>query len=817
MRLLKYLAVVLLALAIVAAVINYKRESIAREIANSALRGQGLTATDLSIDTLATDRIRLSRLVLLHDDGTRYELLDVSFPLNFPSPEGNIISVGELILTPPEKAAPSPLSPILQTFLAMPDSLPETEVTLSEFFMEDLPPLRDLAWRSSGDNHRLSFNVDAIAVSGEFLREDANLHNAVLNASTATVDTALSLALSIRRTPAGYSMDGPLTADLAPWLPLLHTLGNLPQDVAALDARVTGTVIAELSDDANVPASFKGDLAIDDTLSATYMVSADTTIEVRGTMPDGVAFHLAYPALEWTAEVPQSNLSVNAGAFTDVPLSVTNLSCRSGMLCEMHVSSDDYTTAFGTMQVGNLHFSGKLEALAAEETKIALSPDFNLKLGDVESDAFKAASISATLASEAVVRLDGSGWNAEAAKVDVLLESASDRDTLLATLPVTFSSLRIGDNARIVESGFEIAPRSAAIRWDGIELVTPGAVGTLTFDDNVAETSFALSDAAGALSARIEGRYDTAAARGSLSVREASLHFERQPLSGLLQEWPYPWDLVSGAWAADMALDVTAGKEGWKYDGTLTQSVRSLAGHYNKIVFKGLDTDLSATISSDEGVAVSPSSLSLALLDVGLPLEQLTAQFEADAAGQAIAVTDLSMTVLGGKIEADPFRYSLKEESNDIMLRPQSIQLQFMVDLAEFEDVEMSGSISGMIPVTVSGKTITVAGGRLESDAPGGVIHYRAGAAAEAMSNEGINVVTRALGNFQFDSLTSDVDYTEDGDLKLQMRMSGINPDMDANQPVILNLGVENNIPQLLRSLQATRAIEDLLERKGNE
>jgi hypothetical protein len=266
-----------------------------------------------------------------------------------------------------------------------------------------------------------------------------------------------------------------------------------------------------------------------------------------------------------------------------------------------------------------------------------------------------------------------------------------------------------------------------------------------------------------------------------------------------------------------MALDFAAGKEGWNYDGTLTQSVRSLAGHYNEIVFTGLDTDLSATIGSDEGIAVSPSSLSLALLDVGLPIEQLTAQFEADAAGQAVTVTDLSMSVLGGKILADPFRYRLKEESNDIVLRPQSIQLQFMVDLAEFEDVEMSGSISGVIPVTVSGKTITVAGGRLESDAPGGVIHYRAGAAAEAVSNEGINVVTRALGNFQFDSLTSDVDYTEAGDLKLQMRMSGINPDMDANQPVILNLGVENNIPQLLRSLQATRAIEDLLQRKGNE
>ncbi len=38
---------------------------------------------------------------------------------------------------------------------------------------------------------------------------------------------------------------------------------------------------------------------------------------------------------------------------------------------------------------------------------------------------------------------------------------------------------------------------------------------------------------------------------------------------------------------------------------------------------------------------------------------------------------------------------------------------------------------------------------------------------------------------------------------------------MDPLQPVILNLGVENNVPQLLRSLQATRAIEEVLGRWG--
>jgi hypothetical protein len=114
------------------------------------------------------------------------------------------------------------------------------------------------------------------------------------------------------------------------------------------------------------------------------------------------------------------------------------------------------------------------------------------------------------------------------------------------------------------------------------------------------------------------------------------------------------------------------------------------------------------------------------------------------------------------------------------------------------------------------GTNITIEDGRLQSDAPGGVIRYLSDdETIDAVAPDTqLSIVTQALNNFEFDSLTSDVNYTESGDLKLQMRLSGINPDMDATQPVILNLSVENNVPQLLRSLRAVRSIEDILERQ---
>ena len=92
LKYLRYAAIVLIVLAILAAVIHFYRESIARGIANSALQEQGITATELSIQTLGTDYIRLSYLVLEQDDGTRYEVSGLSFPLSFPSVKPETIS-----------------------------------------------------------------------------------------------------------------------------------------------------------------------------------------------------------------------------------------------------------------------------------------------------------------------------------------------------------------------------------------------------------------------------------------------------------------------------------------------------------------------------------------------------------------------------------------------------------------------------------------------------------------------------------------------------------------------------------------------------
>jgi hypothetical protein len=224
---------------------------------------------------------------------------------------------------------------------------------------------------------------------------------------------------------------------------------------------------------------------------------------------------------------------------------------------------------------------------------------------------------------------------------------------------------------------------------------------------------------------------------------------------------------------------------------------------------------LSASINTQTGHEFEPATVSLDVLDVGLPINQIMANFQIGADLLSMQVDALSMGVLGGTMRTEPVNYSLEAQTTAIMLNIDSVQLSLMKALAEFDSIDIDGSVSGILPVAITGDQITIAQGRLESDEPGGSIHYRAGDASADESQLGL--ATRALSDFEFESLTSEVTYTEDGDLLLAMRLEGVNPKMDPSQPVVLNLNLENNVPQMLRSLQATRSIQEIFERRLNE
>ncbi|HSN52700.1 MAG TPA: YdbH domain-containing protein, partial [Woeseiaceae bacterium] len=349
----------------------------------------------------------------------------------------------------------------------------------------------------------------------------------------------------------------------------------------------------------------------------------------------------------------------------------------------------------------------------------------------------------------------------------------------------------------------------------GRRVIAPAVHADLAAADGRLSAAVRFGTPDGGLAGTATLSHDLESGRGELTLDAATIDFATLPLAGLFIDWPYDWNVEAGTAAADADVSWQETDTGFAVSGTLAATAGDLAGRYAEIGFVGFSTRIDAAIGPQATVTLQPARFDVALVDVGFPVEDISGIATPDIEESAFAVSGLSMSLLGGTVTADPFRFDLDADGNQLTLRASGIQLPLMAALADLEAVTISGSVSGQIPVTIRGNKVIIDGGHLENDPPGGVIRY-GGAAAGNVVDDGsqLGVVTRTLRNFEFDSLSSAVEYAENGDLVLQMRLEGINPDFDPTQPVILNLNVQNNVPQMLRSLQATRSIGEVLEQR---
>ena len=256
---------------------------------------------------------------------------------------------------------------------------------------------------------------------------------------------------------------------------------------------------------------------------------------------------------------------------------------------------------------------------------------------------------------------------------------------------------------------------------------------------------------------------------------------------------------------------------GFKIVGTVEQSFNQLSGHYNDIVFIGLDGAFWGKYDpANLLVSTKPGKLSIDTLDIGLPLKAIHLSFSIDSSRNRISLHTFGAQLFGGNIRGQDFAYQLQLRNNPLLLNIHRIQITELLSLAAFETVHANGAISGKLPITISPRGIGMEQGRLAAEKPGGVIRYLPDSSAEiaAATNPTIRIAIEALSNYHYDTLEANAQYSTNGDLTLQMKMRGLNPDMNNGQRIDLNLNVSDNIPTLLRSLQSGRMITDVLEKK---
>ena len=70
------------------------------------------------------------------------------------------------------------------------------------------------------------------------------------------------------------------------------------------------------------------------------------------------------------------------------------------------------------------------------------------------------------------------------------------------------------------------------------------------------------------------------------------------------------------------------------------------------------------------------------------------------------------------------------------------------------------------------------------------------------------------LEDFHYTVLSSQVDYGENGNMILGLRLQGSNPDFQQGRQVNLNVTLEENIPALLASLQLSGKVSEIIQQR---
>ena len=335
-----------------------------------------------------------------------------------------------------------------------------------------------------------------------------------------------------------------------------------------------------------------------------------------------------------------------------------------------------------------------------------------------------------------------------------------------------------------------------------------------------ADSINAVLDGPGGLQAEFEGSvFDDGTGFAAIDVPEFRLSGEN-PMSSLLplelfSTEPLRGDLVAGAISGAGSF----GFNGEGFEGGILFRLEDLSGYFAETAFFDLDTVLEIELTPDFALRnAAPLEANLARVDSGLPLEDLRWNYEFDSASGVLEIHRLQAALLGGTVSLPTLRLDRGQLENlqppvAVNLVLSDVDLALVTGLADYDELAVTGRVSGYLPLRVGPDGIRIEDGLIGALQPGGTIRYTP---QQPASDPRMQTVNELLSDYRFETLNSYVRLDESGELLLQTEITGTNPTVNPGQPINLNVNISDNIPELLRSLRAGREISRVLEEQLN-
>lgn len=313
------------------------------------------------------------------------------------------------------------------------------------------------------------------------------------------------------------------------------------------------------------------------------------------------------------------------------------------------------------------------------------------------------------------------------------------------------------------------------------------------------------------------GKHNFKSRQGSSEFRFKTLKFnDPGRLSQLIFPFVSPVNLVVGEIDLSGQARWYDKKGQWQTTVDIDAQLENLGGAYEQAYFSGTNGQLSLQVYP-EIFSKTPQRLTVAQLDAGVENKDMVLEFKLRPSTfgdlPIVDILQAQTQLLQGSVSLKQTAYDLNQPQQSLQVVLENIDLNELVTLQQLDDVQATGLINGLLPITINNGQISIDDGRLQAIAPGGVLKYQADTDA-LLSNKYAETVVLALRNFHYDVLRADTQYKPEGTLLLKLQLQGNNPDFELGRQVKLNINLEQNVLKLLESLRLYDGVSDRLDKR---
>lgn len=324
-----------------------------------------------------------------------------------------------------------------------------------------------------------------------------------------------------------------------------------------------------------------------------------------------------------------------------------------------------------------------------------------------------------------------------------------------------------------------------------------------------------VTEAQGRLYAKLEGKHDSAAGKGSLSFNMPPTAFNIG-VAQVANVFPVTVNYFRDAFGVaglTAKYDWSKAGGGWKVSNSGELYLKDMQLAIGDTVLTGVSTAMK--LESLTPAVMRDQSISVDGVNMGLPLTEGVAVISLD--GQRnLTVHSSEWAVAGGKITTQPFILPLDTKTTRLTLNARGLDLQQLFQIAPLEGLNATGTVDGSLPIYVDKGEFSVREGTLQTTGTGTIRYNPQNMPAflQDTSQKQIVDLKAALTAFNYESLAMTINGEVGKTQQIALRLRGKNPLFYGGKPVNFNLNVEGPIENIIRYSPGSSRIPDSIRKQ---